>query len=60
MNSQDAFGIVAVSYAAANLGSMGLELNLRETIKSLRSAKVVMLARFYASRANETARRAIA
>ena len=43
MNSQDAFGIVAVFYAVANLGSMGLELNLRETITSLRSVRVLGL-----------------
>ena len=43
MNSQDIFGIVAMFYAVANLGSMGLELDLRETIKSLRSFKVLGL-----------------
>ena len=43
MNSQDAFGIVAVFYAVANLGSMGLELDLRETLKSLRSLRVLAL-----------------
>ncbi len=43
MNSQQAFGIVAVFYAVANLGSMGLELDLRETTKSLRSARVLAL-----------------
>ena len=43
MNSQDAFGLVALFYAVANLGSMGLELNLRETVKSLRSARLVIL-----------------
>ena len=31
MNSEQAFGIVAMFYALANLGSMGLELDLRET-----------------------------
>ena len=30
-------------YALANLGSMGLELNLRETLKALRSVRVVTL-----------------
>ena len=43
MNAQNAFSIVAVFYSMANLGSMGLELNLRETIKSLRSVRVVGL-----------------
>lgn len=43
MNSQDAFGIVAMFYAVANLGSMDLELNLRETIQSLRSVRVMGL-----------------
>ena len=43
MSSQDMFGIVAVFYAVANLGSMGLELNLRETIRSLRSVRVLGL-----------------
>lgn len=43
MNPQAAFSIVAVFYSVANLGSMGLELNLRETIKSLRSVRVVGL-----------------
>ena len=44
MSSQDLFGIVAMFYAVANLGSMGLELNLSETIKSLRSVRVLGLA----------------
>ena len=44
MNSQAAFSIVAVFYSVANLGSMGLEINLRETIKSLRSVRVLGLA----------------
>jgi len=43
MTSQDAFSIVAVFYSVANLGSMGLELNLRETIKSWRSVRVLGL-----------------
>ncbi len=34
MSSQDVFGIVAMFYAVANLGSMGLELKLRETIQA--------------------------
>ena len=43
MNAQAAFGIVAVFYAVANLASMGLELNLREAILSLRSVRVLAL-----------------
>jgi hypothetical protein len=43
VNSEQAFGIVAMFYAVANLGSMGLELDLRETIKSLRSLRVLAL-----------------
>ena len=43
MTSQDTFGIVAVFYAVANLASMGLELNLRETVKSLRSVRILGL-----------------
>lgn len=43
MNAQDAFGLVAMFYAVANLGSMGIELELRETIKSLRSVRVLGL-----------------
>ncbi|MEI6394445.1 MAG: hypothetical protein WCT12_25470 [Verrucomicrobiota bacterium] len=45
MNAQNAFSIVAVFYSVANLGSMGLEINLRETIKSLRSVRVIRKAR---------------
>ena len=43
MNTQTAFSIVAMFYSLANLGSMGLELNLRETLKSLRSVRVLTL-----------------
>ena len=43
MNAQNAFSMAAVFYSVANLGSMGLELNLRETIKSLRSVRVLGL-----------------
>ena len=45
MNAQNAFSIVAVFYSVANLGSMGLELNLCETIKSLGSVRVIRKAR---------------
>jgi len=43
MTLQNALRIVIMVYCVANLGSMGLELNLREMIKSLQSAKLVML-----------------
>jgi BASS family bile acid:Na+ symporter len=43
MNTQAAFGVAAVFYAVANLASMGLELNLREMIQSLRSVRVLGL-----------------
>ncbi len=40
---KDIFGIVAILYCVANLGSMGLELNLTETMKALRSPRLVIL-----------------
>jgi len=43
MSAQDAFGILAIFYAVANLASMGLELDLREAIQSLRSVRVLGL-----------------
>lgn len=43
MNAQSAFSLVAVLYSVANLASMGLEVNLRETIRSLRSVRVLSL-----------------
>jgi bile acid:Na+ symporter, BASS family len=43
MSSQDIFSIVAILYCVTNLGSMGLEINLKETIKSLRSPRLVIL-----------------
>lgn len=43
MNSQDLFGAVAIFYAVSNLASMGLEINLRETIRSLRSFRILGL-----------------
>jgi len=43
MSTQDMFSIVAILYCVTNLGSMGLELNLQETIKSLRSPRLVIL-----------------
>lgn len=38
------FGILVVLYSVSNLASMGLELNVRATIESLRSARLVVLA----------------
>ncbi len=43
MSAQDIFGIVAILYCVANLGSMGLELNLHETMKALSSPRLVTL-----------------
>jgi bile acid:Na+ symporter, BASS family len=43
MTLQTAFGILVVLYTVTNLASMGLELNLRETLKSLRSVRLVVL-----------------
>jgi BASS family bile acid:Na+ symporter len=43
MTTQNAFSIVAVFYSVANLASMGLEVNLRETLTSLRSVRVLAL-----------------
>lgn len=66
MTLQAVFGVLVIFCSVANLASMGLELDLRETIKSLRSARLVMillagpapaivalpLARFFAFRAD--------
>jgi BASS family bile acid:Na+ symporter len=43
MTPQDVFGIVALLYCVANLGSMGLELTLAETMQALRSPRLVAL-----------------
>jgi BASS family bile acid:Na+ symporter len=43
MSTQDMFSIVAILYCVTNLGSMGLELKLSETIKALRSPRLVIL-----------------
>ena len=43
MNLQTVFGILVVLYSVSNMASMGLELNLRATIKSLRDARLVAL-----------------
>ena len=39
MTLQTAFTIAVVLYTVTNLAAMGLELNLRESLKSLRSAR---------------------
>jgi len=43
MSTQDIFGIVAIVYCLANLGSMGLELNLPKTLEAIRSPRLVAL-----------------
>ena len=43
MTLQTVFGILVVLYTVTNMASIGLELNLRETMKSLRSARLVVL-----------------
>ena len=43
MSAENAFSIVAILYSVANLASMGLELNPRETMRSLRSVRVLGL-----------------
>ena len=43
MTVQTVFQILVVLYTVTNMASLGLELNLRETMKSLRSARLVLL-----------------
>ena len=43
MTVQTVFEILVVLYTVTNMASLGLELNLRETMKSLRSARLVVL-----------------
>ena len=43
MNAENAFSAVAILYSVANLASMVLELNPRETMRSLRSVRVLGL-----------------
>jgi bile acid:Na+ symporter, BASS family len=43
MSSQRVFEILVLLYTVTNMASIGLELNLRETLKSLRSARLVLL-----------------
>ena len=43
MTPQQVFSILVILYTVTNMASLGLELNLRETLKSLRSARLVVL-----------------
>lgn len=43
MTSQKVFEILVLLYTVTNMASIGLELNLRETMKSLRSVRLVLL-----------------
>jgi len=43
MNLQTVFQILILIYTVSNMASIGLELNLRETLKSLRSVRMVLL-----------------
>ena len=44
MNIQDAFGIVAFFYSIANLLSMGMELEIKEAGRLLKTPKLPLLA----------------
>ncbi len=43
MTLQTVFSILVIVYTVSNMASLGLELKLRETVKSLRSARLVVL-----------------
>jgi len=43
MTMQTMFGLLVILYTVSNMASLGLELNLRETLKSMRSARLVVL-----------------
>ena len=43
MTLQKVFQILVILYTVSNMASIGLELNLRETMKSLRSVRLVLL-----------------
>jgi hypothetical protein len=45
MNLDVVFNIVIVVFTVSNLAAMGLELNLREALKTLRSARAIQNAR---------------
>lgn len=47
MNAQDLFSIVVVLYSVSNLLSLGLELNLKETIQALKSFRLIILTLFW-------------
>ena len=41
------FNIVVIIYSMSNLASLGIELNLRETIKSLSNFRLIILTLFF-------------
>jgi bile acid:Na+ symporter, BASS family len=43
MDAQNLFKIVVVLYSVSNLLSLGIELNLKETIRSLKSFRLIIL-----------------
>jgi predicted Na+-dependent transporter len=43
MDGQKIFAIIAVLYSVSNLLSLGIELNLKETVKSLKSYRLIVL-----------------
>ena len=43
MAIQDILGILAIFFCVTNLGSMGLELNVYKTVRSLRSYRFITL-----------------
>jgi BASS family bile acid:Na+ symporter len=43
MSLQDVFTITVVIFTVSNIGAMGLEMNLREALKTLRSARAIGL-----------------
>jgi BASS family bile acid:Na+ symporter len=47
MDAQSMFKIVVVLYSVSNLLSLGLELNLKETIRALKSFRLIILTLFW-------------
>ena len=47
MDPQNLFKIVVVLYSVSNLLSLGIELNLKETIRSLKSFRLIILTLFW-------------
>jgi len=47
MDAQTIFKIVVVLYSVSNLLSLGIELNLKETIRSLKSFRLIILTLFW-------------